>query len=106
MGLRWCFAVAMLQIVSRAVPESALPGRQRQSCQATTSWQGTQQKCAALSQWLQAHAAAAPLESISVQGYGSDRSTLKLPVEQLPKLRKLCLRGVSVSVQGQSCHHA
>lgn len=47
----------------------------------------------ALSEWLKAHAAAVPVESINVQGW----DTLKLPVEQLPKLRALDLGRVSVS---------
>lgn len=103
------------QLVALVLQHVDVPDRFKGSATVCSDWQtaavlatnhivagaANQQKCAALSQWLQAHAATAQVESISVQGYGCDRSTLKLPVEQLPKLRKLCLMSVSVSMEGR-----
>jgi hypothetical protein len=71
------------------------------------SWYGISwDRVTALSDWLQAHAAAAALDSLAVQGDGDSFSKgfpiLQLPVQQLASLRSLDLQHVTVTVQLQA----
>ena len=76
----------------------------------------SQDKATALSDWLQAHAAAAALDSLAVEGdavaFSAKQLSLQLPVQQLQSLRSLDLRYIRVNVQHgastqaalQTCH--
>lgn len=60
----------------------------------------------ALSSWLQAHAAAAAVDSLTVKGYTyADPPTLKLAVQQLASLRSLDLTRVTVKVSRDMSVH-
>jgi hypothetical protein len=59
----------------------------------------TQDKATALSCWLQAHAAAAALDSLTVKGERQEY-LLQLPVQQLASLRSLDLERITVAMQG------
>ena len=60
-----------------------------------------QVQASALSGWLQAHAAAAALDSLAVQGDRWNFAILQLPVQQLASLRSLDLERITVAVQGR-----
>jgi hypothetical protein len=62
-------------------------------------WAGISlEKATALADWLQAHAAAAALDSLAVTGHS--HLTLQLPVQQLATLRSLDLDRLTLAVQG------
>jgi hypothetical protein len=64
----------------------------------------SQDKATALSDWLQAHAAAAALDSLAAAGdvnvFWREKLILQLPVQQMQSLRSLDLRCITVAVQG------